>query len=456
MKLCIQELQLAVGGDLRWPAMPPRDGELSRVGRIVVDSGEVQQGDVYWALPSIEENQGVQFAQQAFMRGALGVVADCPIEPWDGSFALTVPDSQLALWELARWQRQHASGPLVAVTGSVGKSTTCELLLCLLGKQTDFVDANQRSAGKAALPLELLKADADQSGLAVVEFDSGSREEAETLARLIRPEVGVVTYCESTASAESELLASFDAQSSVILPGDDRHLREIASRFDLDITWFGRSGECEVAAQNVRFAAGELTFEACGQAFKINIWGRHHLQSALAAIAVGRLFGKAPADMAEALAAFQADARLCVVSHGKRTLIADTGQSSLKATKAALALLREFGTSGRRIAIVGDMCVSDQDSETYVELGQDVVTACGADVLVACGPRADCVADAARLAGMPGGRISAVTNPLQAIPSLNGLLQADDVVLIKGMSEVETERIVQTLLDEKHATAQVA
>src|SRR4051794_9574973 len=120
--VAIRQLHEAIGGRLRLASLPPCHGEATRVHRIVTDSRMVQRDDVFWALPGSRAD-GADFVAEAYGRGASGVVVARYVQPEPGTWSLEVADANTALVQLARWNRGRMSGRVVAVTGSVGKTT---------------------------------------------------------------------------------------------------------------------------------------------------------------------------------------------------------------------------------------------------------------------------------------------------------------------------------------------
>src|SRR5579862_2334909 len=135
MQLTVGDLHDLLGGELRFGGMPPTAGDATLVGPVVTDSREVQPEEVFFGLAGARFHGG-QFAEEAFVRGAAGVVTSgrC-VEPWAGCWSLEVTDAQKALWRLASWCRDQYAGPLVAVTGSVGKTTTRQMIDTVLGSR---------------------------------------------------------------------------------------------------------------------------------------------------------------------------------------------------------------------------------------------------------------------------------------------------------------------------------
>ena len=186
MDFSVEELQRAAGGHLHWAAMPPRTGDLTAVKRVVVDSREAESGDLFWALRG-RHYHGADFAHDAFLQGAVGVVSDRPIAPLPGCFHLEVENSQLALWNLAAWHRDHFSGTVVGVTGSVGKTTAREMIRTALGSTLKGLATQRNLNNHLGVPLTLLRLEPNHE-FAVFELGASGPGEIDALARLSKPE----------------------------------------------------------------------------------------------------------------------------------------------------------------------------------------------------------------------------------------------------------------------------
>ncbi len=240
MQLTLADLHELLGGTLRQGRMPPCDGDSTLVGRIATDSREVQPDDVFWGLAG-PRFDGAHFAEDAFVRGAAGaIVAGRRVEPWAGRWSLEVEDSHQALWELAAWSRGQFSAPLVAVTGSVGKTTTRQMIDRVLGHRLSGLASPKNYNNHFGVPLSLLGLERWHQ-YAVVELAASAPGEIARLARLARPQIGVITNIgqahlggfgsqAAVAEAKAELLAALPADGCAILNGDDPWLRQIGER----------------------------------------------------------------------------------------------------------------------------------------------------------------------------------------------------------------------------------
>jgi len=167
----------------------------------------------------------------------------------------------------------------------------------------------------------------------------------------------------------------------------------------------------------------------------------------LAAIAVGRIFGIPDAEIARGLADFEPPPMRCQITQaGGATIINDTYNASPVAMRAALELLRDFDAPGRRIVICGDMReLGEAAGSLHRNLGDQIVTLCGADLLVACGEHAQEVVAGAFAAGMPRARALACRDPEEVLSHCENALRPGDVVLVKGSRALAMERLVQAL-----------
>lgn len=469
--LTLNDLMRLSGG--LWLSPGPSDERLrAPLGRVVIDSREVTPGDVFWALQG-SRRHGADFLGDALRRGASCIVTDRPAPRAEATLLATFPESrwqspdfcsnllvdntQRALWRAAAGIRRRFTGRVVAVTGSVGKTTTREMIQSVLGCRYQGQASEQNYNNQLGVPLSLLNWRADD--FAVVEVAASAVGEIARLAGLVQPHIGVITRIGEAhlagfgsrarlAEAKGELLHALTSDGLAVLNGDDDELRRLARRVSAPIVWFGRRADCDLIATRIQSRGGRLTLEIDGQTYAVPAWGRHHATSVLAAVAVGRAMGVSAGEMAEALADFQSPPMRCEVSRvGRAQVINDCYNASPTSMRAALDLLREFETLGRRIVVCGDMReLGPQEAAWHRELGDEVVTRCGADLLVACGEQAEQVVAGARESGMPADRALACRGPLEAAQRLAPLIDEGDVVLVKGSRALAMERFVTALV----------
>ena len=430
--------------------------EETPLGRIVTDSREVAEGDLFWALRGANHN-GSRFAQHAFDQGAQGVVVDEPIDPPAGCWALVVEHTLKALWQWAAWKRRRFTGTMIAVTGSVGKTTTRQMIHTILKSRFKGVVSPRNYNNQFGVPLSMLALEPEHD-YAVLELGASGPGEIGVLAGLCRPKIGVVTQVADAhlggfgsrrgiAEAKAELLSTLPPDGHAVVV-DTPWARKVTSRCTAPVTWVGTDEHRnKIVAHDITSRDGKLSFTVDEQSFNVPVWGEHHIGSALAAIATGRLFGLGYQEIAEAMKLFEPVPMRCeVVELRGATIVNDTYNASPTAMRAALELLRDFDTEGHRIVVCGDMAeLGEEASELHYKFGNDTVRLCGADLVIACGEYARAVVDGARAAGMPAPRAIPCRSVDDAMPFLGQAIMPGDVVLVKGSRIMCMERVLDAL-----------
>lgn len=451
----LAELHAIIGGRLRAALDPETSPAHIPVGPISTDTRTLQEGDIFWALDG-PNFSGRDFTQVAYDRGALGAVVPGRVEVPRGRWAIGVDDSHAALRALAAWNRNRFGGTVIAVTGSMGKSTTREMLHRALAGRLEGTASPKNYNNHLGVPLSLM-AIRPRHDYAVLELGASAEGEIATLAALCEPNVGIITNIgdahlggfgsrQGIARAKGELLEALPASGHAVL-GDDPWLRHLAREADVPVTLVGVHSDCDVIAQDVSFERGRLRFTACGQAFEIPVWGRHHLTSALAAIAVARLLGIPPRETADALADFEPLRMRCEVFELRgATIINDCYSANPSAMRAAFDLLGTFDTHGKRIAVLGEMAeLGDEAARLHREIGEDAVTLGRADLVIACGAFASEMIAGASAAGLHPSRAIAMTTLQQCGPFIGQTLVPGDVLLVKGSRSVQMEQVLDEI-----------
>jgi UDP-N-acetylmuramyl pentapeptide synthase len=493
--LSVGVLRDVVEGHLRQGELPAVDGDFAPVERIVRDASAIQRGDVFWAKDGNPGDRcSSEFAYEALMRGAAGVVANCPVEPWCGRWSLHVADTSHAWSKLAEWNRARFTGRTIGIAGGVGKSTTLRMIEAILktrltGTALEIGVGGQGSGVREEVERGLLALE-PLDDFALFEIPEDSLAGPSESADAVRSEVAVIpslaggqwTALARRSAALDEyrnLLMELPVGGLAVLPGDNAFVRRLASGLASRIVWFGRGGDCDVCATDVECRGDSLRFSIDGVRISLPVWGRQFLDCALAAYAVARYMNFTPREISEALARFEplphrcnvlaAATRVSVGRHGDRlaapatisiaarastrtvSIIDDSKGHSSEAARAALRLLREFDCPGRRVALLGD--VSSRDSAANKRIGEEVVSICGADFLIACGEHSDEMAAAAIAAGMPARMVAAASEPSEAAAIVQRELSAGDVVLVHGRARFSMDQLLEQLGTGAHARA---
>lgn len=423
--------------------------------RVCLDSREVRPGDLFWALQG-EQHNSHRFVAQALAAGAVAAVVDAEHAPHIEGPRLVVRQTLPALQRLAAWYRRQHEALVIGVTGSVGKTTTREMIYTVLSSAHAGLRSRKNFNNEIGLPLSLLDLGSEHE-FAVLEMGAARRGDIRALCDIAAPEVGVLTrigpaHLESFGSLDAiyegkfELVDALPCTGFAVVGGDDPRMRERARQATCAVRLFGEHPGNDIVAEEVEFRPGRLRFTVRGDRFQLAATARHQLTSALAALAVGREIGLTTAGIQEGFDQFQPPASRCrVETIGSWTLIDDSYNASPLAMEAACELLRDWPNDGQRLLICGDMLELGAESAALHEQFGRQAARCGIDRLLVCGEFAGDVARGALAGGLPLHQI-ACCEPLESLyPVLDCWLSPGDVVLVKGSRGMRMERAIQWL-----------
>ena len=434
-----------------------------------VDSRLVERGQLFAALAG-ERTDGHRFLGQAVERGAAAlVVSRAPgadeLERLGDVTIVQVPDVLIALAAIATGWRARFDPLVVGVTGSFAKTSTKEAIVTVVGAAMPTLANEGNQNNEIGLPLTLLRLGPEHRA-AVLEMGMYAGGEIADLARMAKPEIGVVTAVAGVhlsrmgtlaaiEKAKGELVEALPSDGVAVLNQDDRRVRRMAEKTAARILGYGFSGDADVTADDVAsagFAGMRFTLRLPAQgggrpqrlAATIPSLGRLSVHNALAAAAVGHAAGiPGPMIVAALAKGWSAPHRGEVHRVGGVTIIDDAYNASPPSVIAALDLLA--GLPGRRVAVLGEMLELGRGS---VGGHRDVGTAAAAtsDLLVVVGPAAKPIAAGARDGGLDPTRIVEVRDREAALDLLRMRLRRGDVVLVKASRGVELDRLVEGLI----------
>lgn len=430
------------------------DASRCPLGRVVSDSRDISPGDVFWALRG-PNHDGQSFLAEAFARGATGAVVAKDVVLPANKWIIRVANTYQALLHWARWRRQQCRGSVVAVTGSAGKTTTREMIRTVLGSRLRGTASPHNFNNRYGLPLSMTAIEPTDD-FAVLELGANAFGEIDQLADLCRPDIGVITCIgeahlagfgnrQGVARAKAELLRWLPANGHAVLV-DDPLLHQFSPTCPAPVHWFG-SSHCHLSVHDTASELGRLSFSIDGCRFCLPVWGRHHLDSALAAISVAQIFGFALDEIAGELYKFRAIPMRCDVQQVRDAwLIDDAYNANPTAMQAAFTLLGDFPARGRRIAVCGDMGeLGDNAAQRHYAVGQQAVEQARVTTLIACGEYAREVIRGAVDAGLPRQAAIACRSANEATPVVEANIAPGDVVLIKGSRMMRMEQITNGL-----------
>lgn len=449
----LHDLMLATDG--RLTGVPSPD---TTIQQICTDTRQLKRGDVFWALKG-EQFDGHDFIGQAFDRGAALCVASASDSASAGP-ALLVTDTSAALMQFAKWYRGTLDALVIGLTGSVGKTTTRDLIHVALASEFEGIRSRKNFNNTIGLPLSLLDADLRHEFI-VLEMGASRVGDIAELTSVATPEIGVITAVgpahlqtfgslDAIIQGKGELLEGLPSTGFAVLPGDDAILRQLADRAPCPVIFVGEGDDNHLRATRVRASFEGLQFRVDGCDFTVPVYGRHHLSNALCAIAIAREIGVRMTSVAQGLERFEPiDGRSRLKAIGQWTVIDDTYNASPLSVAAACRMLPdlELPGIGRRVVVLGDMRELGATAAAEHRRIGELVANLKIDLVVACGEHADDVADGAEAAGMDSHRIAAAPDQETMKAVLDCWLEPGDVVLVKGSRATRMERIVEWLKD---------
>jgi len=430
---------------------------------VSIDSRTLGVGEAFFAIRGYRLD-GHAFLADAASRGAACLVVQALHDDVPANVPLVlVEDTTRALGLLAAYHRARFSIPVVAVTGSNGKTTTKELIAGVLGVRWQVLKPSGSFNNQWGLPLTLLRLAAEHQAL-VLEIGSQHPGEIAALAELARPTVAAVT---TIAHAHTEFLGSLDgvraekvalvravgAEGRVVLNADDPRVAGMARDARAPVITYGRSAAADVRATGEPVEdARSLTFtlESGGARAPVTLAfvGRHNVTNALAAAAVGVALGWPLDEIARGLGEARPVAGRCVWRDaGGVRILDDTYNANPVSVRAALetaAARRAAAPSGRLVVVLGDMLeLGAIAEEAHQEMGRAVVAA-GADEFVGVGRMSRLAVETARAAGLVEARHA--TTFEDTVAHLLKRVASGDVVLVKGSRGMRMERVVDALV----------
>jgi UDP-N-acetylmuramoyl-tripeptide--D-alanyl-D-alanine ligase len=433
-----------------------------------IDSRSLAPGQLFFAIRG-PRFDGHQFVGQALERGAAGVVveeaffASAPVK-WQPAL-LAVVDTRSALQTLAREVRRKWGKPLVAVTGSAGKSTTKEMIAAILSRRFRVLRSPGNLNNDFGLPLALLALEPEHE-VAVMELAMSAAGEIARLARLAAPEVGVVTNVapahlqffdsvDAIALAKRELidyLATTGPSAVAVLNEDDERVRKFAEGFPGRVLTFGFSEKADFRATEVMLATGLLSAVRVRtpdwmSEFTLPLSGRHNVENALAAIAAASIFAIPPEEIGKALAGFQNlyQRSEILTLPGEVTVINDCYNSNPLAMERMLETLAAWPRAHRRIVVAGEML---ELGPTSPELHRGVGRKCaqsGVEWVVAVQGDARFFVEGAVEGGIPPSHVRFFPDAQSAGEFCQSLIAPGDVILVKGSRAVHLETATEML-----------
>jgi len=423
-----------------------------------IDSRTLQPGELFFAVKG-ERFDGHDFVEAALEHGAVGaVIAGTQAARYkQKSRLLAVSEPLEAMQRLGRAVRRLWNKPLLAVTGSAGKTTTKDSIAKLLETKFRVLKSEGNLNNQFGLPLQLLKLEPEHE-LAVVELGMNHAGEITALAAIAQPDIGVVTnvapvhlgFFESVADiarAKYELIQSLSANGTAVLNADDEFVSQFGRDFAGRVLTFGIDHSAAVTAENIKDLGLEGShFDVIANGnrarARLGLIGRHNIYNALAAVTVAMDRGLSLEEAAAALALLTpSDKRGQVLEVAGATVINECYNSNPRALDFVVDALAGMPTKGRRIVVAGEMLeLGPATDELHRHAGEHMAER-GIDVVVGVRGAAQYIVNSASARGT---RAEFVETPEAAGEWLAREIKPGDLVLLKASRGVKLEKALET------------
>ena len=449
--MSIREIEKAVHG-VWWN---PREGA-EEVASVTTDSRSVPSGSLF--VPIVGEKfDGHRFIGAALDSGAAGVLcAKLPQDLRPDKFYIKVADTRLALKDLARHYREKFAIPVVQITGSVGKTTTKDMIAAVLAQKYRVLKTAENFNNDIGVPLTLLQLDHSHQA-AVIETGMNHFGEIRYLGEMVRPDIAVISNIgdahieflgsrEGILKAKAEILENLRPGGTVILNGDDALLNTLTPPFET--LRCGQGENCayrvtEIADHGVDGITCCLTTPREEYHLTIPAPGEHMVYSASMAAAIGEKLGLTAAEIARGVACYApTGSRMRVLRLAEeRTVLDDCYNANPQSVTAALEILAKTDCA-QRVAVLGDMGeLGELTAQAHYNMGALAVML-GIDLVIAIGTHAARIAEGVECSG---GQVQHFATKEEALPTIRAQLTPQTAMLIKASHAMRFGQLVEAL-----------
>ena len=449
-KLMLSEVIQAVRGSYGYPA----DVEVKDIS---TDTRTITEGSLFIALKGANFD-GHDFAAQAMEQGAVAVVTERPVA---GARCLIVDSTAQALLDAASYYRSKFDIPFVGITGSVGKTTTKEMIYSVLARAFKTLKTEANHNNEVGMPKTLLGLDSTHQA-AVIEMGMNHKGEISRMSTCCKPTICVITNIgvshienlgsqEGILKAKMEILDGADANAPLILCRDDRLLSKAEVYGGRKVWYYSVSKkDCDVYASDIAADSKGISFTIHYNREKlsarINCLGKHNVKNALAAFCAGAAAGMENDDIIAGLADYKPEGmRQNIITENGITYVLDCYNAAPDSMKASLSVLSDVSVSGRRFAVLGDMLELGKGAARYHKTVGEYVKSSKADVLLCYGENSAYYIEGACDKGFDRENTAHFDTHKELAEYLKANLKAGDAVLFKGSRGMKLEEVYEAI-----------
>lgn len=434
------------------------------INGVSTDTRTIQEGELFIPLKG-ENFDGHNFIHKALSKGASFCLCNRnqmeKVETLESERIIFVDDTSKALIDLAKYYRGLFPTPFIAITGSVGKTTTKEMIAQVLKTKYNVLKTEGNFNNEIGLPHTLFRLN-DKHDVGVVELGMSGFGEIARMADAVRPKIGVVTNIgishieklgskENIAKAKLELLDSMKLKDIIILNAESPQLWEKNNLIRQESIFFGKN-KGDVRVKNItNQRTGGISFDITGKygrhTFKILLPGYHNIYNAVCAIIVGFEMGLVKEEIQEGLLNFKPPKMRQEIKETcfGATIIDDSYNASPDSVKAALDLLGEYGKNKKKVAILGDMLeLGDYSTKAHFDVGY--YAAGITDIFIAVGKFAKDLAKGAKKGNLADDRIFTYDTTTRACTDVIDIVKDCNIILVKASRAMKMEKIIQLLV----------
>ena len=450
-KLSLKEIAQVTGAEIN------SDAEIFFEG-VTTDSRKITSGELFVGLKG-ENFNGESFAKDAVNKGAAAVLVSKTAKRIPNGIVLKVDDTLIAYRQIAGAWRNRFNIPVVAVTGSNGKTTTKDLTAAALSGLGQVQKTSANFNNEVGVPMTLLGLN-EKHNAAVVEIGMRGLGQIETLAQIVKPTIGIVTNVseahiellgsiENIARAKGELVEAIQSGGTIILNADNRHTAEMKNLAGagVNVVTYGLENSADIRAKDILIGSvsTEFTLSYRGEDFdfEIPMLGRHNVSNSLAAIAAGLTLGLSVEEIQRGISRLTTTKmRFEVIRRDGLTIVNDAYNASPASMRVAIKTTSEI-YDGRLIAVLGDMLELGNISEAiHREIGAEIVEN-KFDTLITLGELGKFIAAGARDAGLKN--VYTFDTHEAVAKKILEIVRDGDTILFKASHVMHMEKIIELI-----------
>jgi len=454
-KLNISQIAKACGG-IFWNL----SGE-EIVGNVAIDSRKIARGDIFIALKG-DNFDGHDYVNDVVKSGAICAIVEGNAKRFADLPIIAVEDCRAALRDFARLYREQFNAPVIAITGSVGKTSTKDMIASVFSTHYNTLKTEGNFNNEVGVPLTVFQIGSEHDVI-VLEMGMNNFFEISRLSNIGKPDVAVITnigvsHIENLGSKENilkaklEILDGLSSAGAVVLNGDDKMLYALDGTLGFETLYYGiENPNCDILATDIKKSGqgSAFTVRFNGEEYKIaiSVPGEHHIYNALAALLIGLRYNIPMEKIIQGIADFSPGAmRQNIVKLENYTLIEDCYNASPDSMKAGLDVLTRLaadaGGNVRAVAVLGDMLELGEFSEGQHRAVGKLVCDSQIDVLITVGSEAKHIANGASELNF-GGEIHSFADNEKLKGKITEIIKNGDFILFKGSRGMKLEEVSQ-------------